>query len=77
MNRRYTRSVRHFQVDHDDIRRQLARERDRLGAIGGFADDRHPVRLEHPSQALAVEVVIVGEYDPDGVIGGWHRQKID
>ncbi len=69
--------ARHVQVDHHHVGRQLACERDCLGAVYGLAHDGQAVTDEHAAQALAKEVVVVGEHHSESLLGWLHKRKID
>ena len=57
--------ARHAQVHEDDVGPELARELDRLLAVGGAADDLDPpVEREDRLERLGEEQVVVGDQDP-------------
>ncbi len=59
-------AARHAQVHQHDVGRQLAGERDGLGAVGGGADDLDAgQQAEHHGQALADHPLVVGDEHPD------------
>ena len=61
----------HREVEHDDVRRELARERQSLGAVGGLADQLEVrVRGDRTPQQPTDELVVVGEKDAGGGVGG-------
>ena len=63
----------HREVEHDDVRRQLARERQRLGAVGRLADELEVrVRGDRAPQQPADQLVVVGQQDAGGGGGGRH-----
>src|SRR5687767_3045838 len=58
--------MRHADVEDDDVRLQLHRLLDRLGAVGGLAHDLDVVaRLQDPHEPLPHDRVVVGEQHPD------------
>lgn len=56
--------ARHFQVHQDNVGRELARRRRRLGAIGGLAHHLDPLGVaEDGSQPLANDLLVIYEQD--------------
>ena len=68
--------IGHVQVDHDEVGLELLGQKERLGAVLGLADDLQAGVFEQVAQALAEEVVIVGEYDPQTGSGRIHWPNI-
>ncbi len=67
LDRLETADTGHPQVHEDDVGRERVHERERLGAVGGFAHDLE-VRLrgQHAPEAVANDRVIVGDEHADG-----------
>lgn len=66
------RRIGHVEVDHNDIWRELPSQRHRAVRVRCLADDSHAFAREHVAQALAEEMVIVCEHDPQLVSHRFH-----
>ena len=59
--------VGHVEIEHDQIRFELARQRHRLGSVLGLAHHAHAGALQHVAQSFAKEVVVVREDDAQSI----------
>ncbi len=71
------RGARHVEVEHRHRGLELLHQRHGVGAVGGFPHHLHAGILQHPLQAFAEELVVVGDHHAQRIGGSGHRGKIE